>query len=207
MTTDTAGTGCLYIVSPRRARYPAPVQTLVSDLDGAVLELEAALAGGDLGASVRQMLPLMRRLADAAAAIDSERARHEGMQEQFSAQRDLILALGCPILQVRSDVLCVPLLGPYDMDRAAQLRDAVLEAVSRTRARLVLLDLTGALVPEATSAAHILELCRAIRLLGARAALSGIGPALAQILAELDEGVGRITTFMSLETALNAAPR
>ncbi len=179
----------------------------VTEIDAAARELEAALAGGDLRASALQVLPLLRRLGDEAVAMDGERARHEAMRDQFMAQRELILALGCPILQVRGDVLCVPLLGPYDMDRAAQLRDAVLEAVSRTRARLVLLDLTGALVPEATSAAHILELCRAIRLLGARAALSGIGPALAQILAELDEGVGRITTFMSLETALNAAPR
>jgi anti-anti-sigma regulatory factor len=129
------------------------------------------------------------------------------MHAQFSAQRDLILALGCPILQVRGDVLCVPLLGPYDTDRAAQLSDAVLQAVSRTRARLVLLDLTGALVPEATSAGHILDLCRAIRLLGARAALSGIGPGLAQMLADLDDGVGQVTTFLSLETALKAAPR
>ena len=84
--------------------------------------------------------------------------------------------------------------------RASQLRIAPVSLA-------LLAALSGALVPEATSAAHILELCRAIRLLGARAALSGIGPALAQILAELDEGVGRITTFMSLETALNAAPR
>jgi rsbT co-antagonist protein RsbR len=83
----------------------------------------------------------------------------------------------------------------------------VLQAVSRTRARLVLLDLTGALVPEATSAGHILDLCRAIRLLGARAALSGIGPGLAQMLVDLDDGVGQVTTFLSLETALKAAPR
>ncbi len=179
----------------------------VTEIDAAARELEAALAGGDLRASALQVLPLLRRLGDEAVAMDGERARHEAMRDQFMAQRELILALGCPILQVRGDVLCVPLLGPYDTDRSAQLRDAVLEAVARTRARLVVLDLTGAVVPEASAAGHLLDVCRAVRLLGARAALSGIRPALAQLLVGLDGGLGEVSIFLSLETALSERVR
>jgi len=183
------------------------VEGLVREIDAALRDLDGALAGGDLRAAVVQALPLLRRAADAAAEIDGERARHEAMHEQFVAQRELILALGCPILQVRGDVLCVPLLGPYDMDRSAQLRDAVLQAVVRTRARLVVLDLTGAVVPEPAAAAHVVDVCRAVRLLGARAALSGIDPALAQMLAGFDGGLGEVSTYLSLETALGSSPR
>jgi len=180
---------------------------LVSEIDAVTRELESGLAGGDLRAAAAQALPLLRRAADAVAEIDGERARHEAMRDQFIAQRELILALGCPILQVRHDVLCVPLLGPYDMDRGAQLRDAVLQAVARTRARLVVLDLTGAVVPEPGAAAHVIDVCRAIRLLGARAVLSGIYPALAQMLAGFEGGLGGVATFLSLETALGDQPR
>jgi len=183
------------------------VDTLASQIDVAKGELEAALVGGDLQAVGARLVPLLGELAGVAAEIDGERARHEAMRDQFRAQRELILALGCPILQVRGDVLCVPLLGPYDMDRAAQLRDAVLQAVARTHARLVVLDLTGAVVPEPAAAAHVVDVCRAIRLLGARAALSGIDPGLAQLLVGLEGGLGQVSTFLSLETALGSLRR
>ncbi len=185
----------------------AAVERLIDEIDAAARELDVGLAGGDLRAAALQVLPLLRRVADAAVEIDSERARHEAMHDQFIAQRELILALGCPILQVRGDVLCVPLLGPYDMDRSAQLRDAVLQAVAHTRARLVVLDLTGAVVPEPAAAAHVVDVCRAIRLLGARAALSGISASLAQMLAGFEGGLGEVSTFLSLETALGSSPR
>jgi rsbT co-antagonist protein RsbR len=181
------------------------VEALCRELDAAVGELELACAGGDPRATVERLLPLLRRLGDAAASIDGERAVHEAVQEQFSIQRELILALGCPILQVRADVLCVPLVGPYDLDRAAQLRDAVLQAVARTRARLVVLDLTGAQIPEPSAAAHVLDVCRAIRLLGARAALSGINPQLAQMLVGEAAGLHEVSIYLSLETAITAA--
>ena len=180
---------------------------LIDEINAATRELDAALAGGDLRVAAQHVLPLLRQVAAAAVEIDRERARHEAMRDQFTAQRELILALGCPILQVRGDVLCVPLLGPYDMDRSAQLCDAVLQAVTRTRARLVVLDLTGAVVPEPAAAAHVVDVCRAIRLLGARAALSGISTSLATMLADLDGGLGEVSTFLSLETALGSSPR
>lgn len=177
------------------------MKALAQQLEDAVQSLENNLET-NLRSSVEQLLPLIRKLASTATGFDRERAKHEALQDQLQAQRELIQLLGCPILQVRSDVLCVPLIGPYDIDRATQLRDAVLQAVTRTRARLIVVDLTGAVIPEPTAIHHLVDLCRAIRLLGARAALSGMTPDLAQMLVGADTGVGQLAVFSSLASAL-----
>lgn len=177
------------------------MKALAHQLEAAVHTLESG-GEGDLRGSVEQLLPLLRTLASVASAIDQERAEREALQDQLMAQRELIQMLGCPILRVRSDVLCVPLIGPYDIDRSTQLCEAVLRAVASTRARLIVVDLTGAVVPEPTAVNHLVDLCRAIELLGARAALSGIAPELAQMLAGGDTGLGRASVFSSLASAL-----
>lgn len=175
--------------------YRAPVESLQARLAAAI---EALAGGGD----ERGLAPLLREAAEAIEAIDSERAVHEGVAAQFEAQRELILTLGCPILRLRRDVLCVPLVGPYDGDRAGQLSDAVLAATSRAAVRLVVFDLSAAHIPEPVAAEHLGALCGAVRLLGARAALAGIQPGLARLLATTTTLPPDVTIFLSLETAL-----
>lgn len=177
------------------------MEDLQARLVAAIDELEASADDRE-----RRLLPLLRDVADAVDDMDGERAMHEAVQAQHAAQRELILALGCPILQVRSDALCVPLMGPYDIDRATQLSEAVLAATSRGRARLVVFDLSAAHVPEPSAAEHLFNLCHAVRLLGARAALTGVQPGLARLLVDVPLALGAVTLHLSLESALQATP-
>ncbi|WAS99078.1 PAS domain-containing protein [Nannocystis punicea] len=122
-----------------------------------------------------------------------EAARHQRLAEELDRtltlverQRREILSLSAPLLDIDEHTLAVPLIGAFDGERAAELEARVLAAIGERRARTVLLDLTGTLTGDAASAERLLRLVRAIRLLGARAILTGIGPALASALA----GVG-----------------
>jgi rsbT co-antagonist protein RsbR len=70
----------------------------------------------------------------------------------------------------------------------------VLPAIGERRVLTVLLDLTGSSARDAGGAGQLMRLVRAIRLLGARTILTGIGPALATAL--VDAGFdGRETPF------------
>lgn len=181
------------------------MQGLVHRLATEIGALEAVTGACDgLGPIVGRLRPLLQELSDVASLRDRESALHEALKEQYSAQRELLLALGCPILQVRTDMLCVPLLGNYDIDRATQLRDAVLAAISAMRARLLVLDLTGALVPEPAAAEHLLSICRAVRLLGVRPALSGISAPLAAMLATANSPLHDVPVYLSLAAAIEA---
>ncbi|MCY0985496.1 STAS domain-containing protein [Nannocystis sp. ILAH1] len=119
-----------------------------------------------------------------------EAARHQRLAEELDRtltlvdrQRREIVGLSAPLLDIDAHTLAVPLIGAFDGERAAELEARVLDAIGERRVATVLLDLTGTVAGDRDSADRLLRLVRAIRLLGARAILTGIGPALAAALA------------------------
>lgn len=172
------------------------IERLESILNG----LQDTRGSADVGA----LATTLREVVADCGRVDAEYARLEALQDQVTAQRQLLDSLGCPVLRVRHDVLCAPLVGPYDRDRSGLLRDAVLREVGRTGARLVVFDLTGVVIPDSFAAEHIVLTCRTLRLLGASAALSGLGPQVAQMLSGGGSEMLDVPTFLSLEAALTS---
>jgi anti-anti-sigma factor len=101
-------------------------------------------------------------------------------------QQQMLQVMGTPILQVWDGVLCAPVIGAVDATRAAAITEVVLTAVTRRSARVVILDLTGLELLDSVTAMHFVGIVSAVRLLGARAIVVGIRPAVAQTLVELD---------------------
>lgn len=148
----------------------------------------------------------LARIADAALdARDVLAAALEAQEAQLEAQRALLADIGCPILQVRSDALCVPLVGEFDPDRAARLTDELLTAAIARRVRLAVIDLTGALILDAATAGHIGGLLQGLALIGVRGVLSGVRPEFADLLAATIRG--RVPCFPDLARALAAHTR
>lgn len=174
-----------------------------------IQKLEAAAAGLERSAAADAgALQLsLREVIDDCIQIDAELAALEAIQDQVEAQRQLLASLGCPILRIRRDVLCAPLVGPYDRERSGQLRQALLDEVSRTRVRLVVLDVTGAIIPEPSAAEHLFVTCRALGLLGTRAVLTGFDPGLAQMIASSGEMVVGVPIYQTVEAALAGVSR
>lgn len=141
------------------------------------------------------------------AALDRAEAMHEAHEQQLAAQAELLTLTSSPILRVRADTLCVPLIGPVDADRTAVLTENLLAAVARQRARLVVLDLSGAIVIDSRAAGHLGGILRAIQLLGAHGALSGLSAETARLLAEDGEGIRGLTVYPDLAAALAAPER
>jgi PAS domain S-box-containing protein len=120
----------------------------------------------------------------------SELQKHESalraQAELLARQEQTIRRLVSPVLTVGEGVLLVPILGALDARRGADMIESVLGTLDRQHGHAVILDLTGVENFDAATAGHIVRLCAAVGLLGARAVLAGIGPAVARTIVELD---------------------
>mgnify|MGYP000721114401 CR=1 FL=1 len=94
------------------------------------------------------------------------------------------------------------LVGNVDERRADRVLSALLEGVTRTSARMVILDVTG--VPEVNeqTADSLLQAARAVRLLGAEVVLTGIRPEVARTLVTIGANLGSIMTKSTLKSGI-----
>lgn len=117
-------------------------------------------------------------------------------------QRQQILALSAPILEIGESVLLLPVIGSLDRDRTAELSERLLRAIATRRARDVILDLTGADFLDGSSAEYLIKLIRAIRLLGAHSVVTGVQPGLAKTLVQSGVDLSDVRILRSLRQGL-----
>ena len=120
----------------------------------------------------------------------------------IEAQQAAIQKLSTPIIEVWEGVLTMPVLGVVDEQRAEQMMIVMLEAVSRTRCRYTIIDLTGVDAVDSKTADHVMKLVRAVQLLGARAIVVGIRPEVALTIVALGVDLASIITLSNLRQAL-----
>jgi rsbT co-antagonist protein RsbR len=155
-----------------------------------------------------QAAHLRERADDAEREAQSKSELLSSLRDKLALierQHQQILDLSAPVLDIWDGVLALPLIGTLDPSRAQTVTERVLEAVVRHRARTVLLDLTGAARLDEQAAQIMLRLVRAIRLLGARAMLTGLGPEAVQVLISLGLDLSELTALRSLKEGLHAA--
>jgi anti-anti-sigma regulatory factor len=122
-------------------------------------------------------------------------------------QRQEILELSAPVLEVGDRTLAVPLIGSLDRARAAEVAGRLLSAISERRARTVILDLTGAASLDGSSAELLIHMIRAIKLLGARPIMTGIRPALARWMVESGLDLADAAILRSLADGIRFSAR
>ncbi|MBZ5710140.1 PAS domain-containing protein [Nannocystis pusilla] len=122
--------------------------------------------------------------------------------ELVERQQQVIRELSTPIIEVWDGVLTLPIVGLVDTVRTAEIMDNLLQAVTRTRAKYAILDLTGVEVVDTGTAGHLIRMIQAIRLLGAEGILTGIHPTIAQTIVSLGVDLSRVAVFGKLRDAL-----
>jgi DNA-binding LacI/PurR family transcriptional regulator/anti-anti-sigma regulatory factor len=137
--------------------------------------------------------------------LDSLHERQETLQAAYERERNLadtIRELGCPIIPLLPGVLLVPLVGAIDAARSSQIIERVLAEVSRTQAERVLLDITGVPLVDTDVAGALVQMARAVALLGAKVTLVGVRPEIAQSIVGLGADLGMFETRPVLSAAL-----
>jgi rsbT co-antagonist protein RsbR len=120
------------------------------------------------------------------------------------AQHQQILELSAPILELGEGVIGVPLVGTLDDERTAALTERLLQTITERHARHVILDLTGIEVVDTSTADRLIMIVKAVGLLGGRAVITGIRPAVARTMVTLHAGLSGLSTHRTLRDALRA---
>jgi rsbT co-antagonist protein RsbR len=129
-------------------------------------------------------------------------------QEQLvQRQRDEILDLSTPVIQVWDKVLVLPIIGTLDSARAARLTESLLERIASDQAQVVILDISGVPAIDTDVAQHLLKTVEAARLMGTTSILSGVRPETAQAIVHLGIELGKLRSRSTLQDALQLALR
>lgn len=141
-------------------------------------------------------------LQAALGEVESHAANQERLLAENTQQREMIRGLSVPVLPVMSDTLIMPLVGTLDQARLEQMQQQALQAIERSAARRLLLDITGVPFLDSDVAQGLVSVVQAARLLGAEVVLVGIRPEVAQTVVGLGLDLRGMRTFNDLQTAL-----
>ncbi|WP_437586675.1 substrate-binding domain-containing protein [Sorangium sp. So ce1000] len=171
----------------------SPHPDACSATDLALIERVAAVA-----AVVLENARLLSRIKERTRALESLSSRQEALLET-------IAAMSSPVVPISRGVLVMPIVGALDTQRSGRFIEAMLKEISEHQARVVIIDVTGMAVVDASAANHLAQAARAAGLLGAEAVLVGIAPEAARLMVEQGLDLGAIVTRSTLELGFSYA--
>jgi len=131
----------------------------------------------------------------------------EEKERTINAQQDEIRETATPITEIWDGVLTLPIIGTLDSSRTMLMMEALLNRIASERASAVVMDVTGVRSINSQVSHHLIQMVRAIQLMGADAILTGIRPEIARALTSLNIDLGNVTTRASLADGLKEAFR
>jgi rsbT co-antagonist protein RsbR len=155
--------------------------------------------------AMKILLSLMKLVfLDIGLAIDTYIVQRESTIRE---QQEAIRELSTPVLQVREQLLILPIVGVIDSARARQLTEGLLRAIRANRARVVVIDITGVPAVDSTVANHLVQTVDASRLMGATVIVTGLSPEIAQTLVTIGVDLTKMTTVGDLQGGIEEAER
>lgn len=122
-------------------------------------------------------------------------------------QQEAIRELSTPVLQVRERLLILPIIGVIDPQRARQLTEQLLHGIRDSRAKVVVMDVTGVPSIDSTVANYLVQTVEASRLMGATVIVTGLSPDLAQTLVTIGVDLTKMNTVGDLQGGIEEAER
>ncbi|WP_019567903.1 STAS domain-containing protein [Thioalkalivibrio sp. ALMg13-2] len=137
--------------------------------------------------------------------LDVYRVYLEQKESTIQAQQEELREISTPITEIWDGVLTLPIIGTLDSSRTMVVMEKLLSRIEQDRARVVLMDVTGVLAIDSQVSHHMIQMIRAVGLMGARAVLTGIRPEIARALTSLNIDLGDVTTRATLSEGLKEA--
>jgi rsbT co-antagonist protein RsbR len=126
-------------------------------------------------------------------------------ERTIALQQEAIRELSTPILTLRDRLLVLPVIGILDTSRAQQLTEALLRSIRDSRARVVILDVTGVPAVDSAIANHLLQTVEACRLMGAQVIVTGLSSSVAQSLVTLGVDLTKLNAVGDLQGGIEVA--
>jgi rsbT co-antagonist protein RsbR len=141
---------------------------------------------------------------DIGLAVDTYiHARESTMRKQQEAIREL----STPVLQIRDRLLLLPIIGVIDSQRGRLITESLLRSIRASRAKVVVMDITGVATIDSKVANHLLQTVTAARLMGAIVIVSGLSAEVAQSLVALGIDLTRLNTVGDLQGGIEEGER
>ena len=137
--------------------------------------------------------------------VARDQSERRAAEDLIRRQRDEILELSTPVIQVWDRVLALPIIGTLDSSRAARLTEGLLTSIAEQQAEIVILDISGVPTIDTQVAHHLLKTVQAARLMGATSILSDVRPETAQAMVHLGIEIGNLRSRNTLRDALQLA--
>ena len=122
-------------------------------------------------------------------------------------QQEAIRELSTPVLQVRERLLILPIIGVIDSQRARQLTEQLLRGIRNTRAKVVVVDITGVPAIDSAVANHLVQTVEASRLMGASVIITGLSSEIAQTLVTIGVDLSKMNAVGDLQGGIEEAER
>jgi rsbT co-antagonist protein RsbR len=114
-------------------------------------------------------------------------------------------ALAAPVFELYPGLSIMVVVGHLDVDRFEDITTNLLNHIAGVKTRVVLLDLSAAIMEEEKVAEQLRKTVRAVRLLGAECVVAGMQTALARALEPLITDIDIAKNYSCMELALEAA--
>ena len=127
--------------------------------------------------------------------------------ETALSELEVAMDMAAPVAQVWDGILLLPLVGMLDPERIRGIMDTMLSRIAETEALVLIVDISGIPVVDKDVASHLITITRATRMMGCESIISGISPAIAEIIVELGIDIGMMETATTMQKALSSALR
>jgi len=125
----------------------------------------------------------------------------------LEAQQAELRETSTPITEIWDGVLTLPIIGTLDSSRTMLVMEALLNRIAKDRAKAVVMDLTGVKSIDSQVSHHLIQMVRAVQLMGADPIVTGIHPEIARALVSLNIDLDNVTTRASMADGLKEAFR
>jgi rsbT co-antagonist protein RsbR len=122
-------------------------------------------------------------------------------------QQDAIRELSTPVLQIRDRLLLLPIIGVIDTHRARLITENLLRSIRASRAKVIVMDVTGVATIDSKVANHLIQTVTAAKLMGASVIVTGLSAEVAQSLVALGIDLAKLNTVGDLQGGIEEAER
>ena len=169
------------------------------------------LASSNIDAFTREHISILQYAATTSGFMFANLRARFALEKQLllaEEQRQELVALSSPVVEVGDGIVVLPIIGRMEEQRAQQMTEKLLALIAGQTIRIVILDLTGVATIDSASIEHLGRMHRAIRLLGSECVFSGISGQTAALMTELGQDLAGWKTFASVRQALfRVAPK
>jgi rsbT co-antagonist protein RsbR len=113
-----------------------------------------------------------------------------------------LMEMSTPLIPINDEVVVMPLVGVIDPSRAQHILTSLLEGLSRRRAKIAILDVTGVSDMDSNVASVLVNMAKAVQLLGSHIVLTGVRPEVATLLIQFDVDWRNIVVRGTLQSGI-----